>query len=622
MPPKIKRKNNYKKTGELRRSQTITTFGSGAVVDFPRMSGIMAGIDSWRVNTLLEQKESKIHERNLEKMLGKEFFYQVSSPESESGFSFGIPVYRFPTMYYCPKCNRLDRYKNIRMSVNSNTSEYNSDLYCNVCSTAQHKIKLIPSRFVIACLNGHIEDFPYSWWIHKNKPMCDNPQLFLKYEGATGGLDSIHVWCKCGAHANMAGCMGQEAFKGLKCRGTMPWLGFDKASRGWYRDPDDCHAQLRVLQRSANNVYYSVNQSALTIPPWSTKVHAVMNRYNYILDDIFGEEDQEFMLIRLKKHYEKYVDEYKCEEETFINEAFKVYGDEDEDEGITEKTLRMEEYKAFCMGDRDEEYFKTQSADVPNDFEELISQIKLVKRLREVVVLQGFRRILPSYETDEDERKKLGVFDREFAPISRQPLNWLPAIELYGEGIFIQFKEDAIKNWEAKNFERYQEMADRLDYSWIGKEMFNADSPRFVFLHTFAHLLIRQLTAQCGYATASLKEKIYSTYTNTNYEMCGILIYTSATDTDGSLGGLVREGDSKRIKNTIKALLQEASWCSNDPICIESKSQGYKGLNYAACHACALLPETSCEVANCLLDRASVTGTPEEPNIAFFKDLI
>lgn len=619
MPPKIRPKNPYKNAGELRRSQAITTFGSGAIVDFPRLSGIMAGIDKWQVQLLPE--EAKIHERNLEKMLGKDFFYQLSSPETESGMTFGITAYRFPVWYYCPECNRLDKYYNISRSFGSNTSEYNSNLYCNNCSSVKQKLKLIPSRFVIACLNGHIEDFPYVWWVHRKKrEICDNPQLFLEYKGSTGGLDSINITCICGEHTTMAGCMNKEALKGIPCKGSMPWLGFDPDHKGWYKDPEHCNAALRVLQRSANNVYYPVNQSALTIPPWSAKVQSIFATHNSLFEDIFDEEDKDDIVWRLKKHFNKNSDEYKCDEDTFIKEAFKRYYDEPDE--VNEKSLRCDEYNAFCGVDVDEEYFKTMSTVIPQAFVDLISQIKLVKKLREVMVLQGFSRILPSSGISLEEREESGLSNNLFAPISRQPLSWLPAIELFGEGIFIQLSEDAVKSWEQRNADRYTEMGKRLDQKWIGKEMFNAASPRFVLLHTFSHLLIRQLTAQCGYATASIKEKIYSTYTDSEEKMCGILIYTSATDTDGSLGGLVREGCSDRIDSTIRALLQEASWCSNDPICIESKSQGYRGLNYAACHACTLLPETSCEAMNCLIDRASITGNPENPDIAFFKDFL
>ena len=162
-------------------------------------------------------------------------------------------------------------------------------------------------------------------------------------------------------------------------------------------------------------------------------------------------------------------------------------------------------------------------------------------------------------------------------------------------------------------------MANNLGNLDIGKGMF---SPRYVLLHTLAHLLIRQLTVECGYQEAALKERIYSTYPGSSKDMAGILIYTSASDSDGSLGGLVRQGEPDLLENVMRDLLQEATWCSSDPLCIESKSQGFNSLNYAACHACTLLPETSCEARNCLLDRASVVGKPDDRSIGFFGDFI
>ena len=173
MPPRIK-KNEKKIAGELRRSQSITTFGSGSLIDLPRFSGIISGIDKWPIQKI---PEAVIHERNLEIMLGKECFYQVYSPENNGDKlenSFAIPAYRFPTWYYCPECHRLDRYQKISLSTSNNTSEYNSDLFCDKCSTQKKKVKLIPSRFVVACLNGHIDEFPYLWWVHRGKNGVDD----------------------------------------------------------------------------------------------------------------------------------------------------------------------------------------------------------------------------------------------------------------------------------------------------------------------------------------------------------------------------------------------------------------------------------------------------------------
>ena len=631
MPPQIKVANSnkkYKIAGELRRSQIITTFGCGAIVDLPRFSGIMAGIDDWRIEPPFLPEEAKIRERNLEKLLGKKFFIQVSSPETESGSTFGLRAFRFPNWYYCPECHYLDHYYNISRQVLNNTSEFNSNLFCN---NPEHKSKdpkdidktrLIPSRFIVACPNGHIDDFPYVLWIHEKGKICDRPQLELKYEGTTGSLDSIHITCKCGVHRTMAGCMKKDSLQGLQCKGTSPWLGYDK--NGWYKDPVPCNAKLRVLQRSANNVYYPVNQSALTIPPWSAKIISVLaskvGRFEYIFEQ---DEDEKIRL--LKKEYSKNSEEYSCDEKTFINEAHKLYGDTPTEDIINAKILRCEEYRAFCGEDKNEKesaYFITETTPIPDDLTEYFSKIKLVKKLREVMVLQGFNRIDPSVVRDEEERSRLGLSNNEFAPISKQPLNWLPAIELFGEGIFLKFNNDSLTRWEERNKTYYMKMGINLNPDWEWGNAYNYKSPRFVLLHTVAHLLIRQLSSQCGYATASIKERIYSTFNDGSDNMAGILIYTSATDTDGSLGGLVREGQSERINNTFKNLLQESSWCSNDPICIESKNQGFRGLNYAACHACTLLPETSCEHFNCLLDRASVTGLPDNKEIAYFKNLI
>lgn len=619
MPPTIKAKSklSWKKTGELRRSQMVGTYGSGAIVDFPRLSGIMSGIDNWALEML--PPSSRIHEKNLERMLQKEFFVQVA-PDERFDNKFGVPVYRFPNYYYCPECHRLDRYKNIRKSINNNTSEYNSDLYCSFCHQNGKKVKLVPSRFIVACENGHIDDFPYEWWAHRNKVMCDNPQLFLNYKGTTGGLDSIHVSCKCGANESMAGCMNKSALNACRCFGTMPWLGFTE--KGWYRDPEPCNASLRTMQRGANNVYYPVTQSALTIPPWSSRIQRIISKHNELFEDIFDDED--LIEGRLKKHFNKFEKEYKCTFEAFLREAYRAYGnDEGNNDEVNDESLRMDEYAAFCNEDRDEDFFKTESTIVPDEISPFIDSIKIVSRLREVKVLRGFRRILPSYETDANIRQQNGLYDREFAPISRQPLPWLPGLEMYGEGIFIKFNEEKVSKWEKENKKRYLDMVARSnEMPWINRNMYGKDNIRYVLLHTMSHLVIRQLTAQCGYVSAALNEKIYSTINDKDISMAGILIYTSATDTDGSLGGLAREGEGNRLKNTILSMLQEASWCSNDPICIESKSQGYRSLNYAACHACTLLPETSCENSNCLLDRAAIVGTPDNSEIGYFKDLL
>jgi len=135
-------------------------------------------------------------------------------------------------------------------------------------------------------------------------------------------------------------------------------------------------------------------------------------------------------------------------------------------------------------------------------------------------------------------------------------------------------------------------------------------------IHTFSHLLIRQLSFECGYDASSIQERLY--VSSGPDGMAGLLLYTASGDSEGTLGGLVRQGRPEYLADTIKAALENARYCSSDPLCIESEGQGLNSLNLAACHACGLLPETSCELSNMLLDRGLVIGLPEDSECAYF----
>ena len=229
------------------------------------------------------------------------------------------------------------------------------------------------------------------------------------------------------------------------------------------------------------------------------------------------------------------------------------------------------------------------------------------------MALVDFDRITP---------KDLGNESNSYTKLAkRQDLGWLPAIELFGEGIFIEFSESKLVEWENRSnvLKRYHLIEDNLRNSIIQKRNL---SPRYVLLHTLAHLLIKQLVVSSGYGSASLKERIYATYSEDQVEnpipMSGILIYTASSDADGSLGGLVSQIDN--LEGIIHNMLNESSWCTNDPLCITSKGQGIDNLNLAACHSCVLLPETSCESRNIFLDRAFVVGDLDDDTISFFKD--
>jgi hypothetical protein len=125
-----------------------------------------------------------------------------------------------------------------------------------------------------------------------------------------------------------------------------------------------------------------------------------------------------------------------------------------------------------------------------------------------------------------------------------------------------------------------------------------------------------------GYGSASLRERIYCSFDQDSEPMNGILIYTASGDSEGTMGGLVRQGEPQRLLATLSAALQKAQWCSSDPICIETTGQGTDNANLAACHGCLLVSETSCEEGNRLLDRATLVGKPDKMDIGFFAAML
>ena len=601
-------KGTYEKkkvVGQLRRTQLVTTFGSGAIVDMPDYSVVIAATNYWKDNSPV------LHEPNLEKLLKVSHFKQpYVSENAEDKLSPDIPAFRFPIMHFCPDCGKLMPY----WGFGDDTGKR-----CSQC-----KKNIVPSRFIAACINGHLEDFPYKWWVHDGDysqcPAADrNDKLEIHFSDETGGLESIVITCTaCGKSRSMAGSLGKEALRGYRCHGKRPWIGMKPE----HNDPIRCDAPMRGLQRGASNVYFSQTASALTIPPWSSRLNQEIElKWDSLSSFLDGNPSEQSLRDVARVVFDPLLRTESYSLDSIVSEIRKRKKEAGGSEEYTKQDLYEDEYQVFCRGDYeqpDDYQFRIERADIPEILEDYFEDIVLVKRLREVLALRGFRRISPEKPSADDEQFRGYHYDEDCVPLSETPLNWYPGIEMLGEGIFIRLNEAALSAWEEKNTDYYEPMRKRLEESSVECENF---SPRYVLLHTLSHLLIRQLSVECGYSGASIKERIYSTYPNSSHTMAGILLYTSSSDSDGSLGGLVRNALPEQFEMIFRNMLQEASWCSSDPICIESKAQGYDSLNYAACHACTLLPETSCEMRNCLLDRGAVAGSILDRSRGFFGDL-
>ena len=261
---------------------------------------------------------------------------------------------------------------------------------------------------------------------------------------------------------------------------------------------------------------------------------------------------------------------------------------------------------------------------LPDQYEgwvaEHFEKIMLVDKLRETRALVGFTRL---YEENDMSQAELKSMLRAKAPSHRNE-NWLPAYNVFGEGIFFEFKESLVSEWENKPdvISRLNPLIERYIAAQIKRQSSQIHlSPRFVMLHTFAHVLINSLTFECGYSSASLRERLYVS-DDPERPMAGVLIYTASGDADGTMGGLVRMGKPGFLEPVIKSALVEAKWCSADPICMEvgeAGGQGPDSCNLAACHNCALVPETSCEIFNKILDRATIIGALDGNPQGFFE---
>ena len=264
---------------------------------------------------------------------------------------------------------------------------------------------------------------------------------------------------------------------------------------------------------------------------------------------------------------------------------------------------------ANSAGDFSISFYQGELYDLPH-----IKSVSLVNKIRVVHALTGFSRISPVSNMNGSG----------FVSIKEQETRWYPAYEVRGEGIFIEFSQEDIEKWVENNraiSQRTQKIKSNYDNSFIKSDSPNKITPKFVMLHTLSHLLITQLSFECGYNVASLSERIYCSEKEDGKVMAGILIYTASGDSEGTLGGLVRQGRPDSFPQIFKKAINSAKICSNDPICIMSKGQGRDSLNLAACHTCALLPETCCEEKNVFLDRGMIIGTFEEKNIGFWNDI-
>ena len=380
-------------------------------------------------------------------------------------------------------------------------------------------------------------------------------------------------------------------------------------------------------------MYFPVTESSLVIPPYSSIVtnkideSAAYAEYKAVIASYLSTPGITAETIELLHNSQTQVYAQRIAQETAIP-FDKVVGvlkrknaaPDDGEYSTASVKYRAEEYEAITgetvIEAEDYGEFYREGVDISAYNLPFLKSISLIHKVREVQALVGFTRLKPVDSTDAPRSQAVIV------PVKEPDTKWYPAYDVRGEGIFIEFDSSSINNWRSENqflAERVALLNGNYKKSFIGENHPREITGKFLLLHTISHLLIKQLSFECGYGIASLKERIYCSEAADGKEMAGILIYTACGDSEGTLGGLVRQGRSDTFPSIFNKAIENARTCSNDPVCSLSQGQGRDSLNLAACYSCTLIPETSCEEFNCFLDRGVVVGTFDNPNLGFFQ---
>ena len=632
----------------LRLSQIVGAFGPGAMVDLPERAVVIGGLDWWEMGgkgafRLIEERrlvqllEERLHD-DPRIAQGKPLSLRTPplDPGTPGAFPPGVPVSVFPSWFTCdavegppgvgaapgadgdgaPRSSRRRR-----MVQWTNLDPPARKRYRDEAGKAHD---VTPLRFVCGCENGHLQDVPWRWIVHGDTP-CDQP-LNLEEAGTSGDPRDTRVVCGCGKSLLLEQLF-QKGRLGF-CGGQRPWIG-DKDPAGC-KDPESGQpVKLRLLTRSATNAYYPQAATVISLPEAEDTLGRIVAAHLTDLREAGSAAD----VAQARK----------------FNQVVRAALDGHSDEAVftriqqlrtggvaaTAPDPRVAEYELFASGRM------LIGEDAPGALLHAttllrsawdataspllagIEALVAVHRLREVVCLYGFTRFESSPPMSDDGLEDVGLAVRG-APLGTEP-NWLPAIEQFGEGLFFQFRADAVGNWLARDpgtkahvkrmlagFARWQE----------NKPGVKARSPVYALLHSLSHALMSEVALDCGYPASALKERIYALppATPSGPLRCGLLIYTATAGTQGTLGGLVEVAG--RFAAVLESALRRLEVCSSDPVCADHDPSAHKddrATHGAACHGCLLIAETSCEARNLFLDRALLVETLAETGAAFFE---
>ena len=627
--------------GEMRPSQLIQGFGPGSILSMKDDAIMILGCQVWPKKDLENKRYEMLDHPLLSKVLN---ITHLRMPFSRDKARV-IPAISFPQWGVCKQCKILQKH--------GPAPRKKSGFTCKHCEHG----KLMHARLVVICERGHIDEFPWVEWLHrdfKNKECPESKSPMMKFEAQerTSGLGDYALKClSCKkAWTTIAGSVDKKKFYEMPpCRGWSPWLGDDHFEKGGCIDQKTKQpSTVRGIQIRAPSLYYPLTISAIKIPEWT---HPVFDKLNE------GEGELKITIDRLRKknnlQFSNIVDTLRTDFqviENILKEQKKNDGIEISDEDIKKEIIeKLEQYFTDTVDDdipnqieilnqefddiqsiqntkgkSYENEFQLQTSDITGHeiLEKYLSSLKQISRITSISALYGFTRSEPPDPLAPNEDKMQYIT----TGTHRREQKWLPGVQNVGEGVFFSLNPDELEKWE--RLDAVKERCNTIVESFAAfaqpndekksKDIEDRYNRRFILLHTLSHLIIKQMARYAGYNEASLKERIYWD----NDERNGILIYASSGTSEGSLGGLVRLGRSDEFARILKESIKKSRSCSRDPICGETDPVSDKvrrmgrsiKLTGSACHSCCIVPETSCAFFNQLLDRWTVSES------GFFRD--
>lgn len=632
------------KLGTVRPSQMIHTYGVGAILELPNFSVMVPGVDAavqqgdpWdtrKANTIVEEERllQLVSDRRrlgptvAELRAPVRIDPPVGRPHDLGAHDWtGTWTLPFPRWMRCPACDRLSRFDGAFMLAHDNARRPHDAKYVHATCTKASGPAVTPVRFVLACIDGHLDDFPWAGWAHRQTgfvcPTNPNPaaNLYLVNTGLAQRPTTQKVVCRnngCGAEAAVQPAFGPDGPKNLpRCGGGRPHLG----------DRVECTNQPVAVLVGATNLWFADRETVLSIP--QDEVSVVTRAVRENRTHFEGQDNRESFIEWAARAAELGLAEWATGDDYDAGDLWDEYEQQEAaiegDEPLPD--ILGPEWIALTQPvEGDHPDFKVEATDQPPQTRASgFATTRLVPRLREVSALVGFSRL----DAPSDAAGTT-------APISRDKPRWAPAAVALGEGLLVRLDEQAVRMWEtgtAASSERAAAMEAAHDAWRRRRDLEPSPSPplRFLLLHTLAHLLINEISHEAGYAAPSLRERIYARPPGQGGDpMAGVLIYTSAPDAEGTLGGLVALGDPDRLGRIVDAALRRAAFCTSDPFCAthtpngDPTGGGGSGdgtLHGAACHVCLFISETSCDHANRYLDRSFLVDTIDgSADSAFF----